>query len=148
VNRPVLLVEDNDIDAASMLRVAQAMPFSAPIRRLRSGEEAVDYLWRRGEFEAKEHSPTPLLILLDIHLPGLSGLDVLNELKGDERLRTVPVIMFSSSRNPEDINASYREGANSYLHKPRAVDELRKATEALSQFWLRVAVLPPGEEPV
>jgi chemotaxis family two-component system response regulator Rcp1 len=147
MNRPLLLVEDNDADAMSMLRVSNSIPLGAPIHRVKSGEDAIDYLLHRGAYSDPASSPPPLLVLLDIHLPGLNGLEVLETIRSHPEIKTTPVVMFSSSQEQSLVQAAYRDGANSYVQKPTDLSELRKAAEALSQFWLAVAQLPSVERP-
>ena len=142
--RPLLLVEDSDPDAEALLRVARRMPLSAPVVRVRDGESALDYLYQRGAFA---EAPRPVLVLLDLHLPGMGGHEILAQLKADPRLRTLPVIIFSNSALRSDVEGAYEEGANSYLFKPSGQAELQAAASALERFWFNAALLPGQEEP-
>lgn len=142
--RPLLLVEDSDPDAEALLRMARKLPLSAPVVRVRDGESALDYLYQRGAFV---QAPRPLLILLDLNLPGLGGRDILTQIKADPALRSLPVIIFSNSALRSDVEGAYQEGANSYLFKPSGQTELLAAATALEHFWFNAALLPGAEEP-
>jgi len=142
--RPLLLVEDSDPDAEAMLRVARKLPLSAPVVRVCSGEAALDYLYQRGEHVG---AARPVLVLLDLNLPGIGGREVLAQLKADPTLRSLPVIIFSNSRRGLDVAGAYAEGANSYLFKPGDKAELLEAARALQGFWFSAALLPDPEAP-
>lgn len=137
--RPLLLVEDNDADAAALKRIASRLSIPVPVVRVRDGESALDYLHRRGAYAG---AARPVLVLLDLHMPGMNGREVLAHLKSDPELRRIPVIIFSSSENPEDVEGAYQDGANSYLFKPEPGDALEAAARALQSFWLSAARLP------
>jgi CheY-like chemotaxis protein len=139
MQRPLLLVEDSDADAEALLRVARRMPLSAPVARVRDGESALDYLFQRGAYV---DAPRPVLVLLDLNLPGIGGQEVLAQLKADPALRSLPVIIFSNSKRVEDVDGAYELGANSYLFKPSGMEELQDVVNALKNFWFNVARLP------
>ena len=141
---PLLLVEDSDPDAEALMRIAKRLPLPVPVVRVRDGENALDYLYRRG---AHEDAERPTLILLDMHMPGISGRDVLTTLKADPDLRTIPVIIFSSSLEKVDVQGAYADGANSYLFKPEIGPQLQATAEALHAFWFKAACLPEPQEP-
>ncbi|QAT82544.1 response regulator [Corallococcus coralloides] len=136
---PLLLVEDSDPDAEALMRIAKRLPLPVPVVRVRDGENALDYLYRRG---AHADAERPTLILLDMHMPGISGRDVLATLKADPDLRAIPVIIFSSS-----VEGAYANGANSYLFKPEIGPQLQATAEALHAFWFKAARLPDPQEP-
>jgi two-component system, chemotaxis family, response regulator Rcp1 len=141
---PLLLVEDSDPDAEALIRIARRLPLPAPVIRVRDGESALDYLYQRGHFPGAER---PVLILLDMHMPGISGREVLTQLKADPELRAIPVIIFSSSLEAKDVDGAYADGANSYLFKPEVGPQLQATAEALHSFWFKAARLPaPPEE--
>lgn len=142
--RPLLLVEDSDADAVAMERIARRLPDPLPIVRVRDGESALDYLYQRGAYEG---AAPPALVLLDLHMPGMGGREVLSLLKADPALRRIPVIIFSSSQNPLDVEGAYSDGANSYLFKPEPGEQLEAAARALQAFWLTAARLPGTGEP-
>lgn len=130
----VLLVEDNPDDVAITER---AFDKSAVVSRLivaRDGQEVLDLL--------ASDEPRPDLVLLDMKLPKLSGLEVLAKIRRDEELSTIPVIMLTASNRPQDVLASYRLGANSYIQKPVVFERLTRALEVLGQYWFDVATLP------
>ncbi|HEY0095184.1 MAG TPA: response regulator, partial [Archangium sp.] len=139
MQRPLLLVEDSDADAEALLRVARRMPLSAPVARVRDGESALDYLFQRGAYV---DAPRPVLVLLDLNLPGIGGQEVLAQLKADPALRSLPVIIFSNSTEARDVSTAYAGGANSYLFKPSGATELQEAARALECFWFGAARLP------
>ncbi|MET0403842.1 MAG: response regulator [Cystobacter sp.] len=146
VKRPLLLVEDSDPDAEALQRLARKLPLSWPVVRVTDGESALDYLYQRGAYEA---APRPVMVLLDLHLPGMGGREILSILKEDKALRSLPVIIFSNSTRSEDVEGAYDLGANSYLFKPTGAEELKDVAHALENFWFRVARLPGmgGESP-
>lgn len=142
--RPLLLVEDSDSDAEALFRLSRQLPLSPPIIRVHSGESALDFLHRRGDYV---NALRPSLVLLDLHLPGIGGREVLADLKADPELRSIPVIIFSSSEAPSDVEGAYASGANSYLHKPPGGLRLQTAAQALQAFWFTAAILPGDKEP-
>lgn len=142
--QPLLLVEDSDSDAEALLRVARKLPLSAPVVRVLDGETALDYLFRRGEHVG---APRPVLVLLDLNLPGIGGQEVLAQLRADPSLRSLPVLIFSNSMQARDVSAAYDGGANGYLYKPGGAEELADAARALECFWFKAARLPGWEAP-
>jgi two-component system, chemotaxis family, response regulator Rcp1 len=139
VKRPLLLVEDSDPDAEALQRLARKLSLSWPITRVADGESALDYLFQRGAYV---DAPRPLMVLLDLHLPGVGGREILSTLKSDAHLRSLPVIIFSNSKRVEDVDGAYEAGANSYLFKPSGLEELQDVVNALKSFWFNVARLP------
>ncbi|RKH26547.1 response regulator [Corallococcus praedator] len=140
---PLLLVEDSDPDAEALQRIARRLPLPVPVVRVRDGESALDYLYQRGAYA---DATRPALVLLDMHMPGISGRDVLTQVKADPDLRRIPVIIFSSSLAAEDVDGAYADGANSYLFKPEVGPQLQATAEALHAFWFKAARLPAPEE--
>ena len=140
--RPLLLVEDSDPDAEAMQRLARRLPLSWPVVRVSDGETALDYLYQRGLYK---DVPRPVMVLLDLHLPGIGGREILGQLKADPLMRALPVIIFSNSTRGEDVDAAYDAGANSYLFKPNEPSELKNVANALEHFWFSVARLPGTE---
>lgn len=135
----ILLVEDDQADQ-ELTRIAlrQARIYNE-LRVIGDGETALAYL--RGEGEHAQR-PRPDLVLLDINLPRVGGLDVLEAVKRDEDLRTIPVVMLSGSRAGEDIDAAYRHYANSYIVKPVEFSELHRVLASLTDFWFTIVRLP------
>jgi CheY-like chemotaxis protein len=143
--RTLLLVEDSDPDAEALLRLARKLPLSVSVARVRDGESALDYLYRRGAYA---DAPRPVLVLLDLHLPGIGGQEVLAQLKADPELRSLPVVIFSSSERSQDVDDAYAGGANSYLFKPPGGGVgMQEAAKALQCFWFGAALLPGQGEP-
>jgi two-component system, chemotaxis family, response regulator Rcp1 len=140
--RPLLLVEDSDPDAEALQRLARRLPLSWPVVRVTDGESALDYLYQRGAYA---DAPRPVMVLLDLNLPGIGGREILGTLKADPALRGLPVIIFSNSTRSEDVNGAYDAGANSYLFKPSEPAELKDVAFALERFWFGVARLPDVE---
>jgi two-component system, response regulator len=132
----ILLVEDNAYEVELTLHAfAKHFP-DRIVEIVRDGEEALDYLFYRGKFE-KRTSAQPQLVLLDLKLPKLDGLEVLARLKADARTRFVPVVMLTSSKEPRDMDESYRRGVNSYVVKPVDYREFHEAVRVLGAYWLR-----------
>ena len=140
--RSILLVEDSPEDRTATLRAFERAGFRYPIFNCDDGDEALDYLHRRGAYADPEKSPRPGLILLDLNLPGTDGRQVLVEVKGHEELRHIPVVILTTSADARDIEASYKAGANSYVQKPLDVDGLYRTVEQLKEYWFELVFLP------
>jgi CheY-like chemotaxis protein len=141
-HRPILIVEDSDEDFAATLWALEKASIKIPIVRCKDGELAIDYLEKRGNFAASEAPPLPAIILLDLNLPRTNGHQVLKHIKTSNRLKILPVIVFSSSKASEDIRSCYQNGSNSYLAKPIGIAELRKLMNDLAEYWFRLSLLP------
>lgn len=109
----------------------------------RDGAEALDYLFRRGSYAGRT-GEEPMLILLDVNMPRVGGLEVLRQIKADERLRPIPVVMLTSSREERDVMAGYQNGANAYVVKPVEFDEFVSAVKQIGLFWLLINEPRPG----
>lgn len=144
-NQPILLIEDSPEDYEATLRAFRRSGLKNPIYRCEDGEEALDYLFRRGRYTEPASSPCPGVVLLDLNLPGTDGREVLAAIKGDERLKEIPVVVLTTSSDERDINACYRAGANSYIQKPVDIDGFVKAIERLNGYWFEVVILPKVE---
>jgi CheY-like chemotaxis protein len=144
-SQPILLVEDSPEDFEATLRAFQKSGLKNTVLRCEDGDEALDYLHRRGKYADPERSPRPGVILLDLNLPGTDGRQVLNEIKNSERLRDIPVVVLTTSADERDITACYRAGANSYIQKPVDIDGFMKAIERLNGYWFEVVILPKGD---
>lgn len=131
----ILLVEDNQDDVELTIRALKRNGLINEISVARDGAEALDFLLGRGEY-AERRTALPQLILLDIRLPKLSGLEVLKELRRDERTKFLPVVMLTSSKEEQDLIDSYNNGANSYVQKPVSFDEFNEAVRQLGVYWL------------
>ncbi|GCE06908.1 response regulator [Dictyobacter aurantiacus] len=144
---PLLFIEDNDDDYEVVLWAMKKLSLSIPIVRCIDGDEALDYLYHRQEFTPPETSPRPALILLDLNLISVDGRDVLQEVKSDPDLRMIPVIIWTSSEDPKDIDVSFQLGANSYILKPMNMSQLLEVVETLNKYWFGVAVTSPAAAP-
>lgn len=132
----VLLVEDNPRDAELTIRALKRHNLANQLFHVQDGAEALDFLFGRGKYEGRLSSAMPKVILLDLKLPKVSGLEVLRLMKQDPRLSTVPVVIITSSAEDPDMQAAYRLGANSYVVKPVKFDEFMEAMSRLGVYWL------------
>ena len=133
--RPILLVEDSPEDVELTLNALSEYNVSNKIQVVRDGEEALDFIFCRGPFAARPADP-PLVVLLDIKLPKVDGLEVLRQVRVDPSTRHVPVVMMTSSREGPDIQASYELGANAYVVKPLSFGEFSEAVRRIGMFWI------------
>ncbi len=140
----ILLVEDNPDDEELTLLALRESNILNEIIVVRDGAEALDYLFREGEYFEPDPSRMPQLILLDLKLPKVSGLEVLERLRADPRTRLIPVVILTSSSEEEDVIASYRLGANSYVRKPVEFHRFADAVRQLGLYWLLLNESPPG----
>jgi two-component system response regulator len=140
----ILLVEDNEDDILLTHRALRRAKLANPIETVRDGAEALDFLWGRGKYADRDPRDLPQLVLLDLNLPKLSGVEVLRRLRAEKLTQSVPVVMLSTSMQQEDVRASYASGANSYVRKPVSSKEFREAVNRLGVYWLAVNVRPPG----
>ena len=134
--KQVLLVEDNPNDVELTLRAFKNNNVVNDIIVVGDGAEALDYLFGTGDYASRDTGIIPALILLDLKLPKIDGMQVLKRIREDERTRQVPVVIFSSSRDEKDIAESYRLGVNSYVCKPVVFDRFMEAVQELAVYWL------------
>lgn len=132
----ILLVEDDPNDVLLIKRAFQISKIINPVSVVDNGEEAVRYLSGVGKYADRKEFPVPFLILLDLKLPRMSGLEVLEWVKEDENLRKIPVVVLTSSRENVDINKAYELGVNSYLIKPVEFDNLLELVKSLNMYWM------------
>ncbi|HEV7642718.1 MAG TPA: response regulator [Pyrinomonadaceae bacterium] len=132
----ILLVEDNPDDEILMLRALEKNHIANEVVVARDGVEALDYLFARGQYEGRDVTMTPQLMLLDLKLPKIGGLEVLKQLRTDERTRYMPVVVLTSSSEQEDVIRSYDLGANSFVQKPVDFNAFMEATRQLGTYWL------------
>lgn len=142
----ILFVEDSDDDFFAAERAFKKAGLRNSIRRMTTGDQAVDYLFHRGEFSQPNTSPLPGIILLDLNLPGLDGRDVLRMIKADLNLRKIPVIVLTTSNAEKDIEQCYLDGANTYVQKPVELKDFILAITRLKDYWFEIAILPKDEE--
>src|ERR1700677_3310006 len=134
-NRMILLVEDNDADAELASRAFQTATVTNLLVRARDGLEALDYLFARGKYAARDAHDLPVFVLLDLNIPKISGLKVLEAIREDESIRHLPVIILTSSGEERDRLGAYKHFANSYVIKPLDYDQFVAATLQLSLYW-------------
>lgn len=132
----ILLVEDDPHDAELTIRAIKKHNLVNPIHVVEDGAEALDFIFCRGTYAERNFSRPPKVILLDLKLPKVSGLEVLKAIKSDERLRAIPVVVVTSSKEDPDIKAAYSLGANSYVVKPVDFDVFIDAMSNLGLYWL------------
>jgi CheY-like chemotaxis protein len=139
----ILLAEDSPNDVELTLAALGAHHLANEVVVVKDGVEALDYLCRRGGFQARP-SGNPAVVLLDLKMPKLDGLEVLKRMKAEAALRTVPVVMLTSSREERDIVESYQLGVNAYVVKPVAFEDFVEAIKSLGLFWAVLNEPPPG----
>jgi CheY-like chemotaxis protein len=140
--RPILLVEDDANDVELTLTALAQHNLANKIVVVRDGAEALDYLYRRGAHRQRSEGQ-PVVVLLDLKMPKVNGLDVLKQMKSDETLRLVPVVMLTSSREERDLVDSYQFGVNAYVVKPVSFSEFVSAIRGLGVFWALINEPPP-----
>jgi CheY-like chemotaxis protein len=143
-SQPILLVEDSPEDYEATVRAFKRSGLKNPIFRCEDGDNALDFLHRRGRYENPAESPRPGVILLDLNLPGTDGREVLTEIKQDDQLKQIPVIVLTTSNDARDVDSCYQAGANSYIQKPVDMEGFIRAIERLKGYWFEVVVLPQG----
>jgi CheY-like chemotaxis protein len=141
-HEPLLVVEDSNDDFKILQRLMQRMAVRNPIYRCTNGDEVLDFLYQEGSYKDNDIAPKPSVILLDLNLPGIDGRDVLERLKQDKTFQEIPIVIFTTSANPKDVEFCYRKGANGYLVKPMDADELQKTVRAFVDYWLEVNIPP------
>lgn len=149
LHEPLLVVEDSNEDFRILQRLMRRMSVQNPIHRCTNGDEVLEFLYQQGDDgckgEALRNSKAalrPSVILLDLNLPGIDGRDILDRLKQDKSFKGIPIVVFTTSSNPKDIELCYQKGANGYLVKPMDAEELKKTIQAFVDYWLE-ANTPP-----
>ena len=142
--RTILLVEDSPADAEMAIDALREANLANPIVHVEDGVEAMEYLLRQGRFAGRSDEE-PAVLLLDIKMPRMDGLEVLQRVRSDARLRRIPVVILSSSREESDLARSWDLGVNAYVVKPVDVDQFFGAVKTLGQFWAVINETPVGE---
>ncbi len=138
----ILLVEDNPNDVELTLRALKKHNLANSVHVAKDGAEALDYIFASGAYEGRDIGKTPKVILLDLKLPKVAGLEVLREVKADERTKTIPVVVLTSSREEKDMVESYKLGVNSYIVKPVDFNKFVDAVGDLGLYWLLINEVP------
>ena len=138
----ILLVEDNPADVKITQRALRDGGLPVDLLVVRDGQEAVEYLLRHGAYAASADWRVPNLILLDINLPRLTGLEVLQRIRSTAELRATPVVVLTTSRRQEDVQRMYAAGANTYIEKPQDFNRFVQVLQTIQRYWLEIALLP------
>ncbi len=141
--KSILLVEDSPRDTEMTLNALAQHNLANEVIAVRDGAEALDYLFRRGEFAGRP-AGLPAVVLLDLKLPKVDGLEVLRQIKNDPQLRIIPVVVMTSSREESDLVTSYQLGVNAYIVKPVQFQEFVEAVKVIGAFWAVINEPPPG----
>lgn len=139
----ILLVEDNPDDEMLTIRALKKNNILNKVIVARDGEEAIDYIMAKGKFAGREKDSLPQVIMLDLKLPKVNGLDVLRQIRSNEATRLVPVVILTSSKEEKDMVESYNLGANSYVRKPVDFNQFSEAVNQLGLYWLLLNEAPP-----
>ncbi len=140
--RFTILVADDDADDRALIREAlEEIDRPCKVHCVEDGEQLLNYLYHRDHYATQGAAPLPDLILLDLNMPRKDGREALREIKADDHLRFIPIVIFSTSNSPEDVHAAYVIGANSYIPKPHSFQELVIALDQLGKYWFDIVVL-------
>ena len=142
----ILLAEDDRGHQELTRRALAEGKIHNDLRIVEDGEEALDYLFRRGKYKDPATSPRPDLLLLDLNMPRVDGREVLQRLRADSKLCRMAVVVLTTSRQEEDILRSYELGCNSFITKPVDMDQFIRVIQALEEYWFQIVVLPPKTE--
>ena len=140
----ILLVEDNAYDAEMTIRALKKMHLANSLVRVQDGGEALDFLFGRGAYSSREISNRPRVILLDIKMPRIDGIEVLRQIKSNDNTKTIPVVIMTSSKEDQDVVTSYHLGANGYVVKPVDFEGFARAVSSLGFYWLLTNQPPSG----
>ena len=143
-NGEILLVEDNPEDVELTMHALRKQNLANDIHVVRDGEEALDFLFCRGLYEGRSFESPPRVVLLDLKLPKVDGLEVLRQLKSDPRTKPIPIVVLTASREEKDMVNTYHLGGNGYIQKPVDFDKFRETVIQLGLYWLVVNEPPPA----
>lgn len=144
MEKVIMLVEDNPDDEVLTLRALKTNNISNDVIVARNGVEALDYLFGTGKYAGRDARDVPAVMLLDLKLPKLDGLEVLRRVRADERTKIMPIVILTSSKEEQDLVNGYRLGCNSYVRKPVDFDEFLGAAKQLGLYWLLLNERPPA----
>jgi two-component system, response regulator len=147
-NRSILVVEDNPTDEALLVRALKKAGIKNPVISVKDGLEALQYLFGAGRYEYRDVADLPVVVLIDLNLPRLDGLEVLRRMRADYRTKLIPVTIFTSSVDEQDLINGYSLGANSYVRKPTDFAKFSKIVEALVNYWIALNEPPPPSEKI
>lgn len=142
MKQPILIVEDSPEDFEATVRGLKKAGLANPVYHCEDGDEALDFLNREGAYADHASAPRPGIILLDLNLPGTDGREVLAAVKANPHLKTIPVIVLTTSTDEIDIERCYQAGANSYVHKPVGLEGFMTALQRLKDYWFEIVVFP------
>ena len=142
--KKILLVEDNTDDVLLTLRALQRANILNEVIVTRDGQEAFEYLTANGQYDGRNPNDLPVVVLLDLKMPRMGGLELLERIRSVKQLKLLPVVILTSSKEDQDICESYNLGANSYIQKPVDFDQFVQAIRTLGLYWLVLNVSPPG----
>ncbi|MGF1459687.1 MAG: response regulator [Leptolyngbyaceae cyanobacterium] len=143
LQHPLLVVEDSDEDFEALSRILRRdCQIELAITRCADGDDALDFIYRRGQFDMLKEADLPGLILLDLNLPGTDGREVLAQIKQDKQLKKIPIVVFTTSSNPKDIHTCYQSGVNSFMIKPTNIRQLKASIQTLVNYWFQTVELP------
>ncbi len=134
-----MIVEDSMPDYQAVLRIFKKSGMENPVYHCKTGQEALDFLYRQGKYANANDAPRPSIVLLDLNLPETDGREVLRKVKNDADLKSIPIVVFTTSDSEKDIEESYESGANTYITKPVNLDELYNVIGTLKNYWFETA---------
>lgn len=138
-NQSILIVEDSMPDYQAVLRIIRKKGMENPVYHCKTGQEALDFLFREGSYADKGDTPRPSIVLLDLNLPETDGREVLKKIKSDATLKSIPIVVFTTSDSEKDIQESYKSGANTFITKPVNLDELYEVVDTFRDYWFETA---------
>ncbi len=142
LTKPLLVIEDSDEDFEALCRIMKKQAVVNPVFRCTDGDEALDFLYHTGIYSNTQNLPRPSIILLDLNLPGTDGREVLQKIKQDEEFKYIPVVVFTTSSNPKDIEVCYHSSVASYMLKPIDINRLVETIQSFITYWLDIVILP------